>query len=175
MLTKAPSGPPGFGAPYFQLPRSQPFFLWALVVPSVRRPILIPTPLVDPTDRVMKEFAGAERLVSSVMEGCVQANQTLVQLPVNVIVVEPGGGRILTGEDRRSRRTAFDASGMSVGELHPASGQRIDIGRDGLAVPTNSPIVHVIDGDEQDIGLRGHQSGQRCEGKRQHQGCYFVR
>ena len=60
---------------------------------------------------------------------------------------------------------------MSVGEPKPAFGQSIDIGRDRLAVATDSPIVHVINGDEQNIGLPGLQSRQWCNRECQRESC----
>ena len=46
------------------------------------------------------------------------------------------------------------ACGVGVGEVDPAVGHRIEVGGDRLVVATEEtrPVVHVIDGDEKNVG-----------------------
>ena len=60
-------------------------------------------------------------------------------------------------KDRRAGGCAIDARGVGIAEIHSALGEGIDVGRDRArgGVEAADPIVHVIDRDEEDVGLFG--------------------
>ena len=78
----------------------------------------------------------------------------IVRLPVVPVPVDAGGRWAQPRKQGRTRRVAQSGGRMSVGENDTALGEPFHVGRDGLgmSVQRTDPVVHVVDGDEQNIG-----------------------
>ena len=75
--------------------------------------------------------------------------------------VSPGGGGMPPREQRRARRRAERAAGLRVLERQAAGGESIQVGRLGAngRIQRADPIVEIIGGEEDDVGLGGGCGG----------------
>ena len=76
--------------------------------------------------------------------------------------VDAGGARPQAGEDARAARVAERGLAVGVGEGGAAGGELVDVRRLRLRVAAEraDPVVQVVEGDEQDVGLlRGGRAG----------------
>jgi len=70
-------------------------------------------------------------------------------------LITAGRRCILSCEDRGSGGRTIDTGGVSIGEIDAAGCEPIDIWRMSAwcFAQATDPVVHVIDGDEEDVGL----------------------
>ena len=119
------------------------------------REILIPRLGVD---KVMQHLARTGGPVPGAGEGLGQ-QLCLGQNFAHALVVgiQPGTMRRLAGEDCRARWITRRCRAMGVGEEHARSGQTIEVGCASLRVTAEAtdPVVQIINGDEEDVGLGG--------------------
>ena len=74
--------------------------------------------------------------------------------PGIAVVVDAGRVRGSAGKKGGARGIADGGGGVGVGEQGTAGGETIDVRRDGvgMAIETTDPVVHVVDGDKENIG-----------------------
>src|SRR5205823_4619679 len=82
------------------------------------------------------------------------------------VSINPGGGWPQTRDERDARRIAQRRGAIGVSEKHSAFCEPVDIRRLSLWMAAHhaNPIVHVIDGDEQNFWFRG--AGLRAAAER---------
>ena len=82
-------------------------------------------------------------------------------------LAEPGGESVDAGGVRAQAHHEAGAGGITerglavgVGEKGAAGGELIDVGSPGIGmtVETTDPVILVIDGDEEDVGLFGSEA-----------------
>ena len=88
-----------------------------------------------------------------------------------LIVVNAGGPGAQAGHERSSRGVADGRGAVASGEPDPAPGQPVHVGREGLFVAAQvaDPVVQVVHGDEQHVGLARRGVGGRPAGSSQGQ------
>ena len=83
-------------------------------------------------------------------------------LSTHLVVVAAGDAGSDSGPDGRARRVADGRAGVGVGEGHAHGRDAVEIGSEGLLVALgrvlvkiSHPVVQVVDGDHEDVGLVG--------------------
>ena len=105
----------------------------------------------------MQQFARARRMVSMIAKVLWQDDVVWHDFAhLLTIVIQPGLVGSSSGKDRRTTRIARRRGAVSVGEENSTGRQSIQIRRDRLWMPaqTADPIVQIIHGDEEHVGLR---------------------
>ena len=114
-------------------------------------------------------LAAGGGVVAALLEPVVHPELLLDEgLPgVVLVVVAAGDSGPDSRPDGRARRVADGRAGMGVGEGHAHGRDAVEIGSEGLLVALGSvlvniayPVVKVVDGDHQDVGLIGEG---RCD------------
>ena len=77
-----------------------------------------------------------------------------------VVGVQTGAVRGTAGENGRARGVAGGSRTMGVGEEYARGGQPIEVGRASLrmAAEATDPVVQIINGDKEDVGLGDRRS-----------------
>ena len=116
-----------------------------------------PTPLINGSGWVVKEFACSEGLVSCLGEADLQWFNLRVIHEVIGGGVATGGRSELPTEDGRSTGSTEDASSVSIGEVDSSGCEFVEVWGDGpgSGFVATDPVIHVIHGEEDDVGLCG--------------------
>jgi len=112
--------------------------------------------MVNGSRRVVKEFASSECRVARFGETRLKRFDLGMRCEVMCRSVATGCRSILTTEDCRPARRTKDAGRVGIGEVQPSRSESIDVGRlrPWRRFETTDPIVHVVDGEKQNIRFR---------------------
>ncbi|MEZ5392613.1 MAG: hypothetical protein R2724_06955 [Bryobacterales bacterium] len=93
------------------------------------------------------------------------------QLVVVDLAVDAGRRRVKSGHDASARGSADGRLAVRVGEQRAARSEPVDVRRAGVGVPVHAadPVVEIVDGDHQDIGVIGGEErrGGENEGEQE--------
>ena len=112
-------------------------------------------------DEVVQHLAGTAGPVPGAGEGLGQQlglGQNFAH--ALVVGVQTGAVRGTAGENGRARGVAGGGRAMGVGEEYARGGQPIEVGRASLrmAAEATDPVVQIINGDKEDVGLGDRRS-----------------
>ena len=131
---------------------------WEGIFGFLFREIFVPRLGVD---EVVQHLAGTAGPVPGAGEGLGQQlglGQNFAH--ALVVGVQTGAVRGTAGENGRARGVAGGGRAMGVGEEYARGGQPIEVGRASLrmAAEATDPVVQIINGDKEDVGLGDRRS-----------------
>ena len=126
-------------------------FVWQVVIPFAAAGV-----------GFVVNLAGTANVVAAIAEG---GGEHLLGrqygAPVVVVLVDAGGAGAQSAHEGGAGRIADGCGAVAAGEAHAACGQGVDVrgGRLGIAAKVVDPVVEVVHGNEEDIGLVCRQGG----------------
>ena len=105
----------------------------------------------------MKQFSCPERGVAGLGETHLESINFRVMHKIIRGLVTARGRRELAGENRCPGGCAVDPGGLGIGEKHAPPRKLVEIRGDctGVGFHAPDPVVHVIDSEEENVGLPG--------------------